>query len=147
LPHRFLVDTNVYLRLTSPEHPHHVAASRAMHWLIDGGHTICFTLQTASEFWNGCTRPAQFNGLNYSVEQAEHHLALIEAAGTLLPDGDDVYAAWRRLVRDYQVRGARVHDAKLVASMVAHSVPSIITLNTADFRRYREIETVSPDAL
>jgi hypothetical protein len=38
-----------------------------------------------------------------------------------------------------------VHDAQLVAAMAAHGLSHILTLNIADFRRYRnEITPVHP---
>lgn len=49
-----------------------------------------------------------------------------------------------RLVKHYGSIGKQNHDARLVASMVAHSVPAILTFNAADFRRYTEIEVLTP---
>ena len=40
------------------------------------------------------------------------------------------------LVIDYRVSGVQVHDARLVAAMLAHGVTHILTFNTADFARY-----------
>jgi predicted nucleic acid-binding protein len=65
----------------------------------------------------------------------------------LLPDGPPVYAAWRDLVAAHSVSGKQVHDARLVAAMMVHGVTHLLTLNTADFTRYREITAVHPRAL
>jgi hypothetical protein len=52
---------------------------------------------------------------------------------------------WDRIVAQYVVVGRAVHDAQLVAAMAAHGLSHILTLNIADFRRYRnEITPVHP---
>jgi predicted nucleic acid-binding protein len=37
-----------------------------------------------------------------------------------------------------------VHDARLVAAMLAHGVPQLLTLNDRDFARYAGISVVHP---
>lgn len=56
----------------------------------------------------------------------------------------DVYKTWRRLVVDYKIEGVNVHDARLVAFMIAHQVPRLLTLNIRDFKRYSEITAYTP---
>jgi hypothetical protein len=58
-----------------------------------------------------------------------------------------VHVEWRRLVITHSVAGARVHDARLVAAMRVHAVTHLLTLNTGDFARYREITAVDPKTL
>lgn len=41
--------------------------------------------------------------------------------------------------------GVQVHDARLVASMIAHAVTHILTSNVADFSRYPGIIVSAPD--
>ena len=40
------------------------------------------------------------------------------------------------LCRDVEVGGRRVHDANIVATMLAHGERRLLTFNTAHFRRY-----------
>jgi predicted nucleic acid-binding protein len=58
------------------------------------------------------------------------------------PGNAAVYENWLGLVRDYRVTGVQVHDARLVASMLAHGIQSLLTLNSADFERYAKIINV-----
>jgi hypothetical protein len=53
-----------------------------------------------------------------------------------VPDSTAVYKTWRELVRDYGVIGVQVHDARLVAAMVVHCIPKLLTLIVRDFARY-----------
>jgi hypothetical protein len=51
---------------------------------------------------------------------------------------------WRRLVVACSVAGVQVHDARLVAAMLAHGVPQLLTLNGRDFARYPGIAVLHP---
>ena len=56
-----------------------------------------------------------------------------------------IYAEWRQLIVAFGVSGAKVHDARLVATMRVHAVTHILTLNTADFTRYAlEVGLLNP---
>jgi predicted nucleic acid-binding protein len=141
-----LVDTNILLRRVQPDHVHHALAIDSVARLLTAGEHVHFTLQNISEFWNVMTRPITANGLGFSPTFALSEVAKIEAALTLLPDSPAVYAEWRRLVATHAVRGAKVHDARLVALMNVHSVRRILTFNTGDFARF-EIEALHPSAV
>lgn len=122
----------------------HPEAARAMGTLLQGKDEVCLCSQNFIEFWNVCTRPIAKNGLGMSVEQADGELTRLEGIFSVLPDLPTVYPQWRQLVRLYQVRGANVHDARLVAVMLASNLTHMLTYNTADFRRFSEITVVHP---
>jgi len=66
----------------------------------------------------------------------------------LAADSAAVYQTWLQLIHDYRVRGIQVHDARLVAAMLVHGIPKILTLNIADFGRYAGIVTaIHPESL
>ena len=52
-----LVDTNILLRRTQPDHPSHTLAVESVARLLAAGDPVYFTLQNMSEFWNVATRP------------------------------------------------------------------------------------------
>jgi len=62
-----------------------------------------------------------------------------------LPDSDNVYAEWRRLVVAHGVSGKKTHDTRLVAAMSVHGVAHILTFNTDDFTRYAGIIVLDPN--
>jgi predicted nucleic acid-binding protein len=116
----------------------------ALKMLKRQGAEFCFALQNIAEFWNVCTRPLEQNGYGLSIADADARVAYIERTMTFLPDNEEVYSIWRRLVVDHQVRGVQVHDARLVAIMETYGLTHILTLNQADFLRYANIEAVHP---
>lgn len=141
-----LVDTNVLLRRTQPQHEQYTRAVNSVARLLTRGEPVHFTLQNAAEFWNVLTRPVSGNGLGLTAETAGAELEMIETALTLLPDVPALYPEWRRLVLQYRVQGVKVHDARLVASMNVHNVGRLLTFNSADFTRYG-IEVLDPSAV
>ncbi|HEV2379309.1 MAG TPA: hypothetical protein VG206_05885 [Terriglobia bacterium] len=47
----------------------------------------------------------------------------------------------------YGISGVQVHDARLAASMYAHGVSHILTLNLPDFSRYDGIVALHPSTV
>lgn len=138
-----LVDTNILLRRSQPDHDSHSLAVESVAALLEGGEPVCFTPQNISEFWNVATRPQAQNGLGFAVALAAAEVAKIEQALILLPDFPAAYAEWKRLVLAHSVMGTKVHDARLVAAMNVHGVRRILTFNINDFKRY-DIEVLHP---
>jgi len=141
-----LVDTNVLLRRTQPDHSSHAVAVESVARLLESGEAVYFTLQNIAEFWNVATRPAGNNGLGFAIAVALREVENIERALTLLPEAPAAYAAWKSLVVKHNVLGSKVHDTRLVAAMMVHGVPRILTFNTSDFDRY-DVEAVHPASL
>lgn len=141
-----LVDTNVLLRRTQPSHPHHPAAVESVARLLSTGEPVCFTPQNIAEFWNVATRPIAVNGLGFSVDLTLAEVAKIERALTLVPDTEANYREWKRLVILHDVRGSKVHDARLVAAMNVHGVQRILTFDAGDFSRYG-VDILNPVAV
>jgi predicted nucleic acid-binding protein len=141
-----LVDTNVLLRRTQPEHPDHAMAVESVAQLLSAGEQVCFTLQNICEFWNVPTRPIQANGLGFSIALVAGEVKKIERFLMVLPDSPSVYLEWKRLVIRHAVLGVKVHDARLVAMMNVHGLRKILTFNGGDFKRY-DIEAIHPASL
>lgn len=131
-----LLDTNLLVRLIDRSAVQHAVARRTIHRLRRAGHPIHTLPQNIAEFWNVITRPKNYNGLGQSPVLAERMLNFIERNLTVLPDDAQAYAFWRRLVLTYAVQGKQVHDARIVATMLAHGVMHLVTFNIADFARY-----------
>ena len=144
---RYLADTNILLRISTQVDPPNQLIGIALKSLESQGAEVCYSLQNIAEFWNVCTRPLAQNGLGIGPEETERRVEFIERTMTFLPDNDQVYSIWRRLVVDHDVRGVQVHDARLAAVMLAHGVAHILTLNHADFARYANIQAVHPSQI
>ncbi len=141
----WLLDTNILLRMSKGDDPHHQMISGALRALVARGSRLCFTSQTLGEFWNASTRPLGQNGLGLSVDETDRVARAIERGFDFLPDSRDVHDRWRRLLVEHKVTGVQVHDARLVAVMKTNGIAKIVTFNVQDIARFPEIETVHPD--
>jgi predicted nucleic acid-binding protein len=65
----------------------------------------------------------------------------------LLPDSREVHEEWRRLLVAYTIVGAQVHDTRLVAAMLVHEVPNLLTFNADHFRRFPDITVALPQEI
>ena len=52
-----------------------------------------------------------------------------------------------RIVAIRKVKGVKVYDARLIAIMSIDAVEGILTFNTADFERFRNVRVIHPSTL
>ena len=139
----YLIDTNVLLRAQRGQG---TVADNAMQTLESQGYTLGIVPQIAAEFWNVCTRPIDKNGLGYTTAITAQKLQDIKEAVTLFTtDEMAIYQQWEWLIKQYDVKGSKVHDTRLVAAMLVHGLTHILTFNVNDFRRFSEITAVHPE--
>lgn len=132
----YLIDTNVLLGAAHRADTRYSIVQAAVQKLWENGHELQTTPQNFAEFWNVSTRPVNQNGFGLTPYATDELLQDLEQSFPILSDSPKAYPKWRRLVVDYEVSGVQVHDARLVASMIAHDVKHILTFNTPDFTRY-----------
>jgi predicted nucleic acid-binding protein len=144
---RVLVDTNILVRSVQRTHPLMRTARNALRVLYQQGNDLCVTPQNIAEFWNVCTRPVNANGLENSISATNRLASRIETFFSVIPDSMESFRQWRTLIVVHEVKGAKVHDARLVAIMQVHGLKHLLTFNAADFKRYENIITVHPATL
>jgi predicted nucleic acid-binding protein len=144
---RILLDTNVLCRLAEAAHPHHAIAQSAIINLRKDGHELCLVPQVLYEYWVVITRPIAENGLGMLPANAEKAIEIWLSQFTMFRDERGIFSAWRDLVGQHEIRGKGAHDARLVAAMQRHGLSQLLTFNTNDFQRYREIELLDPKAI
>ena len=141
----YLTDTNVLLGFSFPADPRYPVVRAAIRELLANDRQLRTTSQNFAEFWNVSTRPTDRNGFGQTPVEANDLLQDLEMLFPLLPDSPKVYPEWRQLVVKYDVAGVQVHDARLVAMMIAHNVKHILTFNIQDFTRYANEGIVAVD--
>ncbi|MFN0108404.1 MAG: type II toxin-antitoxin system VapC family toxin [Blastocatellia bacterium] len=144
---RYLIDTNILLRLAEPNHPMHLAAQNAINVLVKNGDELCVLPQNLIELWNVATRPAKYNGLGFTQLQTQAEVLRIEKFFRLILDKSGIYAEWKRLVIAHAVEGKEVHDTRIVAAMSVHRISQLLTFNKDDFKRFTNIVAVIPTEL
>ena len=70
------------------------------------------------------------------MNEALEHVVRLEEVFGILEDGPRVTDALTALCRTFPVAGRQVHDANIVATMLARDERRLLTINGRDFRRY-----------
>lgn len=96
--------------------------------------------QVFREYLVVATRPLKNNGFGLSPNDA---LSNIQAFGTciqLLNESPAVARKLQQLVADDTLKGKRIHDANIVATMQANGLTRLKTYNPSDFMTFEGIE-------
>jgi predicted nucleic acid-binding protein len=139
-----LVDASILVRVLDERSPDSTKCFAAMQKARARRGEFFICAQTAIEFWVVATRPLDVNGLGLTPVQADAALTEYERFLAALPEPPDIAARWRQLVRQHGVSGRPAHDTRLVAMMETHGIPTVLSLNVRDFRRYPSIRVISP---
>jgi predicted nucleic acid-binding protein len=141
---RYLVDTNILLRLADNEDAKHPLVSAAVNELVNRGEEIVIAPQCIYELWAVVTRPRNANGLEWTLERTHSEVNRMLRVFTLLSETPEVFTLWLELVAKHQVHGKKVHDTKLAAIAKAHDIENLLTLNPNDFKRF-DMSAIHPN--
>jgi len=144
---RYLIDTNILVRIVSPRDPLKPAALGAVDTLRRRNESLCVAPQNLLEFWAVATRPREANGLGLAPEATAQEVDRFVENFPLVAEPLAVYTRCRQLAGAHAVRGRQVYDARIAAVMIENGVDHILTFNVDDFRRYPGITAVSPRSL
>jgi len=137
------IDTNVLVYAAADGAPVLDRARAALARAAADG-AVMISRQILREYLSVMTRQ-QIWGKPLSLAQAVADTAAFVREFTVLEDGPLVWDRLVMLSRRYSFAGRQVHDANIVATMLAHGERRLLTFNGADFRRFaRLIEVVAP---
>lgn len=138
------VDTNVLVYATRRTSSFHGASRRTLLTAHQRGERLCFSRQILREYLAVVTRP-QAGVVPFTMDKALARMSLFARSMAVLEDGPTVTRALVDLCQAVPLGGRQVHDANIVATMLAHGETRLLTVNTADFVRFRpRIEIVVP---
>ena len=140
------VDTNVFVNSRIPDAPDHDAARARLEQALRGGEPLRISRQIVREYLAVVTRPQLWTaGITRAdaLDDARRLLGSFE----ILEDGPFVTESLIALCREVPVGGRQIHNANIVATMLAHGERRLLTFNESDFRRYvPRIELVDTSA-
>jgi predicted nucleic acid-binding protein len=140
-----LIDTNIAARSVEKGSPHQLPALDAIEYLRKQRQEYLVVVpQVIIEFHAIATRRVESNGLGFTPEVALQHIDQFKSRFGLFVETPDIFLHWERLVAKYKPRNRVVFDLRLVAAMLTHGMPQILTFNDQDFVAYREIQALNP---
>ena len=129
------VDTNVLVKARILEAPDHEIARASLERAFAELEPLCISRQVLREYLAVVTRPQTW-AVPIPREDALDDVERLVAAYELLEDGPVVTDRLVSLCRQVPAGGRQIHDANIVATMLAYGERRLLTFNTADFRRY-----------
>ena len=129
------VDTNILVNARIREAPHHEIAREGLERGLRGSEPLCISRQIMREYLAVVTRPQSWP-VPITRGEALDDIGRLNRTFEVLEDGPRVTDALLALCLAVQVGGRQIHDANIVATMLAHGERRLLTFNTADFRRY-----------
>lgn len=140
---RVFVDTNILVFAMQITAPWHAEAARALKDHHAAGTELWISRQVLREYLATLSRPQTFiaplpmSVLISDVIQLAQGFAMAE-------DGPPVTAELLSLLGSIPCAGKQIHDANIVATMIAHGIPKLLTHNVADFNRFAGQITLLP---
>ena len=137
------VDTNVLIYATQASSARYAVAQTLLHIPEAAGTPLWISDQILREFHAAVTRPQPAvppMPMALAVEQVK----FFSQRFWIAVDGPAVRAQLLALLDTYPTAGRQVHDANIVATMLANGIARLLTFNVADFRRFAGLITVEP---
>ncbi len=134
---RIFVDTNIFLFALNKKSPWYQLARAKLDSLENDGHSIVLSSQVLREMYAVMTRP-DWMPKPLEVNEAVATLETVEQRYLVVPETVATQVILFELLRNYQVAGRQVHDANIVATALTHNIPTLLTHNAHDFKRYAD---------
>lgn len=132
---KVFIDTNILLRMLLPNMKQHPEVDALVKHTVSEGAGLWISGQVIREFIVQATHPNTL-AEPLTIEQV---VGEIEAVKPLFQIADETAAVRDQLltlIQEYPTQGKQIHDANLVATMLAYDIRDILTLNVADLKRF-----------
>jgi predicted nucleic acid-binding protein len=140
---RVFVDTNILVYANLAQSPFHSQAVHRLRELEGHGCALTASRQVLREYLAVMSRPDVFTEaipLSSLIMDVKNFAAGL----VILDDTELVTCKLLELIERFSVTGKQVHDANIVATMLVHDLPTLLTHNTKDFTRYHTLFDTLP---
>ncbi len=137
------MDTNVLVFAASSTAPLHQRASEELRRRGESGQELWVSRQVLREYLATLSRPQTFAKPRQArelVSDIRYFLSHFQLA----EEGPAVTETLLELIETVEVGGKQIHDANVVATMLASGIPTLLTHNVVDFVRFRDVIQVIP---
>jgi predicted nucleic acid-binding protein len=138
------VDTNVLLRAMVSQMGLHSEAETLLQKMRAEQTELWISRQIIREYLVQVTHPNTFTPA-MTMEQVLKQVETIQSLFHVADDTQTVTVYLLELLRTHPTRGKQIHDANVVATMLAYGIDTLLTINLDDLRRFEDrIKLISP---
>jgi uncharacterized protein len=140
-----VLDANILVYALNEDAPQYSASRALLDAAADPAIKLYVTSQILCEFYSIITNPRRVAAASSPAEALDIVAAVLALPGIqVLPIQSDVVGRWVNLLRRRPVKGAKIFDLQIVASMQANGIQRIYTYNTGDFEAFSELSVLAP---
>lgn len=129
------VDTNILLRALLTEIELHSEADKLLKRLLREEAELWISGQVIREFTVQATHPRTLK-VPLTITEVVREVQTIEQVFNIADDTALVRQNLLALLQAFPTQGKLVHDANIVATMLAYQIDTLVTINLDDFRRF-----------
>ncbi len=137
------VDTNVLVFAASSGAPLHRCASEELGKRVESGQELWVSRQVLREYLAALSRPQTFSKPRPARELVSD-IRYFLGHFHLAEEGSAVTEKLLELIEKVDIGGKQIHDANIVATMLANGIPALLTHNVGDFVRFSDVIQVIP---
>ncbi len=138
-----LLDTNILLSACDESRRSHSTCLSVINSATSKGFHPLLSSQVLREYLVVATRPRQDNGLGLEPDDALANIDELRRFCGVLDDISTTQTRLERLVKKHQIRGKRIHDANIVATMLSHGVSWLVSDNPQDFKAFEDLNLLT----
>ena len=140
---RIFLDTNVLVFANADEAPLHALALKSIEDRYNTGTDLWVSCQVLREYLATFSRSQKF--LNpRPITTVVERIRYFQSRFRVAEDNNQITKQLLILMEKIPLGGKQVHDANIVATMLVHNIPTLLTNNTDDFKRFSHLITVLP---
>lgn len=138
---KLFIDSNILIYIANESSQFHKKVLEKFKEL-SGSYALFISRQVVREYAVIMTRPGIIEHPltpDEVAEDVEKWKAVVE----ILDETEDVTNQLLALVKKYNLKGKRIHDTNIVATMMVYAIPSLFTMNEDDFKKFDEINLIT----
>jgi predicted nucleic acid-binding protein len=132
------VDTNVLIYANNQDSPLCEVARKKLDELTENGNSLFISNQILREYLVIMTMPGFIEKPLFWKSAFDDAERMMKEFNLIFPDKSSLDKLME-LIRKYEIKGKRIHDAAIVSLMLANSITDIITHNIEDLKSFQEI--------
>ena len=141
MPDKIFLDTNILVYLANEDSPFHFRSAEKFKE-IAGKSELWISRQVLREYAVVMTRPGIVEKPLSSNEVASD-IEKWESIFQIADETEEVTGILVELIKTHDIKGKKIHDANIVAAMMANSIQTLFTLNVDDFKKFKKIQLIA----
>jgi predicted nucleic acid-binding protein len=142
------LDSNILIHATLIDFDaeKYVNCSSVLQVLNDNENNVFISTQILREFYSIVTN-SNIVKKPLTPEQANIRIMDFMLDYEVLPINNSIIEQLLILTQKYQIKGRKVHDTTIAATMIQNNIFTVMTYNKKDFENFKEIKVISPEKL